>query len=65
MTTVTRQTNLRSEVIRADPEWPRTSRVHAEYEFPAPAGARKHRNVKDGKRVFEADYQARGAYADE
>lgn len=57
MTTQTRQTTLRAEVIRADPQWPETSRKITEYEFPAPRGKEP--------RKFKADYTKRGAYADE
>lgn len=57
MTTVTRRTDLRAEVIRADPEWPVTSRIVDEYEFPAPKGKEP--------RKFPADYQKRGAYAED
>lgn len=56
MTTVTRTTDLRAEVIRADPNWPVTSRVVTEYEFPSPKGKEP--------RKFVADYQKRGAYAE-
>lgn len=56
MTTVTRVTDLRTEVIRADPQWPVTSRIITEYEFPSPKGREP--------RAFKADYTKRGAYAD-
>lgn len=56
MTTVTRHTDLRAEVIRADPNWPVTSRVIDEYEFSAPKGKEP--------RKFVADYTKRGAYAE-
>jgi hypothetical protein len=71
MTTQTRQTTLRAEVIRADPSWPVTSRVHDEYAF-GRRGRRRgepHRAPVDprneGQRVFQADFATRGAYADE
>ena len=45
--------DIRAEVIAADPNWPRDSRYHVEYEFRA------------GERKFKADYTLRGAYHDE
>ena len=48
-----KRTNLRAEVIRLDPEWPKTSRIIDEYEFSS---------LGDKPRVFSADYQKRGAY---
>jgi len=57
MSTVTRLTDLRAEVIRADPQWPVTSRRIVEYEFPSPKGREP--------RKFLADYTKRGAYADD
>lgn len=57
MTTVTRTTDLRAEVIRRDPQWPITSRIITEYEFPSPKGREP--------REFLADYQKRGAYAED
>ena len=61
---MTRTTDLRSLVVQADPEHTRKSRWVVEYEFTAP-GSRNldEKTHRDGKRIFEGDYQARGPYA--
>lgn len=59
---VDKTSNIRAEVIAVDPEWPRTSRWHAEYRFKTVPGFRYPGIYEDGERVFYADYTTRGAY---
>jgi hypothetical protein len=49
-------------VLQADPEHAREKRFTREYEFSS-KGPGTERTHKEGRRVFEADYQDRGVYA--
>ena len=61
-----RTTDWRTLVVQADPEHTRKSRIVREYEFTAPSSrSLDDKSYKDGKRVFEGDYQTRGPYADD
>ena len=62
-----RSTTWRDLVVKANPNHTRESRFVREYEFSAPGGGANldERTYKDGKRIFEGDYQERGPYVDE
>lgn len=49
-------------VIRSNPEHVRESRFAIEYEFTAPSGRGDPKTHEDGRRVFRANYDVRGAY---
>ena len=65
--TTTINTNWRSLVMQADPEFAKDSRIVREYEFSAPGGRRLGGQYDelyaDGMRIFKGDYQNRGPYA--
>ena len=64
--TTTREFSWRELVIRANPDHVRDSRYMVEYEFSV-AGNRdgNPETHREGKRVFRANYDVRGAYAPE
>lgn len=65
--TTTKQTDWRSIVVKADPDWNRDRRYVNEYEFTSrgtasdSAGEKTHEGQR---RVFRGYYDRRGPYAD-
>jgi hypothetical protein len=57
---IVRRTTLRAEVLKADPEYPVTSRLHVEYDFSRPGGP--YRRDGSPKGEFKAWTDRRGAY---
>ncbi len=60
--TVSRQIAWRDLCLKADPDFARTARTVVEYEFSTPRYVGDERYHRNGRRVFEGDYQRRGAY---
>ena len=64
-----REQTWQSLVIQADPEWPQTSRVVAEYEFTGHGTIRAslgpYRESDMGKTVFKRDYTQSAIYSTE
>lgn len=62
-----RESNWRSIVIQADPEWPRNSRIVPEYEFTGPGPKASSlgglRESDNGKTVFLRDYTQSAIYS--
>lgn len=52
-----------AQVLQADPEHARDSRTVVEYEFTSRGPGNNEKTHKEGKRIFEGDYQRRGPYA--
>lgn len=59
-----RQFSWLSQVMQADPEHGRAKRHVIEYEFSAPGGG-DDKTHEEGKRVFKANYDTRGPYAED
>lgn len=60
--TVTRTISWRELCLKADPDFARTARTVVEYEFSTPRYGGDERYHRNGRRIFEGDYQRRGAY---
>lgn len=61
-TTVSRHISWRDLCLKADPDFARTARTVVEYEFSTPRTLGDERLYRNGRRIFEGDYQKRGAY---
>jgi len=64
MATKTINTDFRSLVVKADPDWPLDRRYILEYEFPA-LGQGDPRTHQGSSRVFKGFYDQRGPYGDD
>lgn len=60
-----KETDWRSLVVKADPNWQRDNRHTIEYEFTSHAGGGDERTHENGRRVFKANYDERGPYSDD
>mgnify|MGYP003451364288 CR=1 FL=1 len=60
--TVSRQIAWRDLCLKADPDFARTARTVVEYEFSTTRTLGDERLYRNGRRIFEGDYQRRGAY---
>lgn len=60
--TVSRQTSWRELCLKADPDFARNARTVVEYEFSMGRTMGDERVHRNGRRIFEGDYQTRGAY---
>ena len=57
----TRHTTMLAQVLAAEPDHTKNSRIVPEYEFSANGGGNPLTH-EGGQRVFKGDYQVRGAY---